>query len=54
MDMNSVVNGLRRVLGFGKWSLSAYIKHKVKKAVEFISRFEEAVVREAHARGCRG
>ncbi len=54
MDMNVVVNGLRRMLGFGKWSLSAYIKHKVKKAVEFISRFEEAVVREAHARGCQG
>ena len=54
MDMNGVVNGLRRMLGFGKWSLSAYIKHKVKKAVEFISRFEEAVVREAHARGCQG
>ncbi len=54
MDMNSVVNGLRRMLGFGKWSLSAYMKHKVKKAVEFISRFEEAVVREAHARGCQG
>ena len=54
MHMNGVVNGLRRLLGFGKWSLSAYIKHKVKKAVEFISRFEEAVVREAHARGCQG
>jgi UDP-2,3-diacylglucosamine pyrophosphatase LpxH len=54
MDLNVVVNGLRRMLGFGKWSLSAYIKHKVKKAVEFISRFEEAVVREAHARGCQG
>jgi UDP-2,3-diacylglucosamine pyrophosphatase LpxH len=30
------------------------MKHKVKKAVEFISRFEEAVVRDAHARGCQG
>ena len=54
MDLNGPVNFLRRVLGFGKWSLSAYMKHKVKKAVEFISRFEEAVVREAHARGCEG
>ena len=54
MDMNGPVNAMRRVLGFGKWSLSAYMKHKVKKAVEFISRFEEAVVREAHARGCQG
>ena len=54
MDLNGPVNTMRRMLGFGKWSLSAYMKHKVKKAVEFISRFEEAVVREAHARGCQG
>ena len=54
MDMNSTVNAMRRLLGFGKWSLSAYLKFKVKKAVEFISRFEEAVVREAQARGCQG
>ena len=33
------------------WSLSKHAKHKVKNAVEFISRFEEAV---AHERGERG
>jgi UDP-2,3-diacylglucosamine pyrophosphatase LpxH len=44
MDLNGPVNAMRRLLGFGKWSLSAYMKHKMKKAVEFISRFEEAVV----------
>lgn len=54
IDLNGPVNAMRRMLGFGKWSLSAYLKHKVKKAVEFISRFEEAVVREASARGCQG
>ena len=54
IDLNGPVNAVRRMLGFGKWSLSAYLKHKVKKAVEFISRFEEAVVREATTRGCQG
>ena len=54
MDLNGPVNWLRNMLGFEKWSLSAYIKHKVKKAVEFISRFEEAVVHDAQSRGCQG
>ena len=54
MDLNGPVNAMRRMFGFGNWSLSAYMKHKVKKAVEFISRFEEAVVRDAQARGCDG
>lgn len=54
MDFNIVVIVCRKFFGFGHWSLSAYIKHKVKKAVEFISRFEEAVVREAHQRKCEG
>jgi UDP-2,3-diacylglucosamine pyrophosphatase LpxH len=54
MDLNGPVNALRRLAGFGQWSLSAYIKLKVKKAVEFISRFETVVVREAHERRCQG
>lgn len=54
MDLNVVVIAVRRLFGFGHWSLSAYLKYKVKKAVEFISRFEEAVVREAHAQSCTG
>ena len=54
MDLNGPVNLLRRALGFGHWSLSAYLKLKVKKAVEFISRFEDCVVRDAAARGCQG
>jgi UDP-2,3-diacylglucosamine pyrophosphatase LpxH len=45
---------VRRWLKLPYWSLSAHLKYKVKKAVEFISRFEEAVVREAHARDCQG
>jgi UDP-2,3-diacylglucosamine pyrophosphatase LpxH len=54
MDLNGPVNWLRNLFGFEKWSLSAYIKHKVKKAVEFISRYEKAVVHDARQRGCQG
>lgn len=54
MSLNSAVNKARRRLGMPYWSLSAFLKFKVKKAVEFVSRFEEAVVREAMTRGCQG
>jgi UDP-2,3-diacylglucosamine pyrophosphatase LpxH len=54
MELNSVVNSVRRALRLPYWSLSAYLKNRVKKAVEFISHFEEAVVRDAKARNCQG
>jgi UDP-2,3-diacylglucosamine pyrophosphatase LpxH len=54
MSFNSTVNRVRRFLRLPYWSLSAYLKHKVKKAVELVSRFEEAVVREADKRKCQG
>ena len=28
-------------MGFGYWSLSKYLKHKVKRAVDFMFKFEE-------------
>jgi len=48
--VNRWFNLLRRRLGFPYWSLSSFLKHKVKDAVEFISRFEAAVVDEARRR----
>jgi UDP-2,3-diacylglucosamine pyrophosphatase LpxH len=54
MNLNAAVNRVRRFLRLPYWSLSAYLKYKVKKAVEFISRFEDAVVREARRRNCEG
>jgi UDP-2,3-diacylglucosamine pyrophosphatase LpxH len=36
------------------WSLSSYLKHKVKKAVNFISDFEQTLVKEAQMRGLDG
>ena len=54
MSLNAVVNKVRRFFRLPYWSLSAFLKYKVKKAVEFLSRFEEAVVRDAKLRHCDG
>jgi UDP-2,3-diacylglucosamine pyrophosphatase LpxH len=45
--MNHWFNRIRRRLGYPYWSLSAYLKHKVKNAVQFIHDFEHAVSAEA-------
>jgi UDP-2,3-diacylglucosamine pyrophosphatase LpxH len=54
MMINGLVNRGRRLFRLPYWSLSAYLKFKVKKAVEFVSHFEDAVVREARQRGVQG
>jgi UDP-2,3-diacylglucosamine pyrophosphatase LpxH len=51
---NRPLNWVRRHLGLGYWSLSAYLKQRVKKAVAFIGAFEEAVATEARKRGVNG
>jgi UDP-2,3-diacylglucosamine pyrophosphatase LpxH len=52
--LNTQWNLLRRRLGFGYWSLSAYLKVKVKNALQFIENFEQAVADEARRRGVDG
>ncbi|MFZ2871824.1 UDP-2,3-diacylglucosamine diphosphatase [Zavarzinia sp.] len=47
LTLNTWFNVLRRRLGYSYWSLSAYLKHKVKNAVDYISSFEDAVAEEA-------
>jgi UDP-2,3-diacylglucosamine pyrophosphatase LpxH len=51
---NRHLNIARARLGMEYWSLSAYLKLKVKKAVNFISDFEVAVAHEAKRRGYDG
>jgi UDP-2,3-diacylglucosamine pyrophosphatase LpxH len=41
--LNHWFNMGRRRLGFGYWSLSAYLKHQTKNAVNFIGNYEKAV-----------
>ncbi len=50
---NHYVNVARRRLGYPYWSLSAYLKHRVKNAVEYIDRFADAVADEARKARCR-
>ncbi|HXF44723.1 MAG TPA: UDP-2,3-diacylglucosamine diphosphatase [Burkholderiaceae bacterium] len=52
--LNHYFNAIRARLGFGYWSLSQYLKHKVKNAVSFICGFEQVLVREAQRRGYDG
>lgn len=54
LRLNVVVNRVRRLLGLPYWSLSAHLKHRVKRAVEFMSRFEEAIAHAAELRGADG
>ncbi len=54
LKLNRYLNRWRARMGLGYWSLSAYLKLKVKKAVNFISDFEVAVAQEAKRRGYDG
>jgi UDP-2,3-diacylglucosamine pyrophosphatase LpxH len=51
---NDRLGFVRKRLGLPYWSFSAWAKHKIKNAVEYISHFEEAVAAEAKARGVDG
>ena len=54
LRINTTFNWGRRKLGLPYWSLSAYLKHKVKNAVQFIDNYEHAVASEARRRGVDG
>ncbi len=54
LKLNHYYNLARRKLGYPYWSLSAYLKSKVKNAVSYISNFESAVAAEAQRRGTDG
>jgi UDP-2,3-diacylglucosamine pyrophosphatase LpxH len=51
---NIWVNAVRRRLKLPYWSLSGYMKKRVKNAVAFVSSYEEAVAHEAIHRGLDG
>lgn len=54
LRLNRHLNNLRGRLGLPYWSLSAYLKHKVKKALNYVTDFERAVAHEARRRGHHG
>jgi UDP-2,3-diacylglucosamine pyrophosphatase LpxH len=54
LRLNRHQNSLRARLGLPYWSLSRYLKLKVKRAVSYVGDFEQAVAREARKRGVQG
>jgi len=54
IEVNRWFNLGRRILGFPYWSMSAYIKHKVKNAVNFIFDFERALLHAAEEQQLAG
>jgi UDP-2,3-diacylglucosamine pyrophosphatase LpxH len=54
LRLNRHLNSLRARLGLPYWSLSGYLKQKVKRAVSYVGDFETAVAREARRRGVQG
>lgn len=54
LKLNVGFNWCRRQFDLPYWSLSAHLKKKVKNAVEFICRYEEAVAHAAKERGADG
>lgn len=54
LSLNRWLNVARRRLGLPYWSLSAFLKHKVKNAVQYISSYEKAIVAQARRRKLDG
>jgi UDP-2,3-diacylglucosamine pyrophosphatase LpxH len=54
LKLNRYVAKLRAHLGLPYWSLSAYLKHKVKSALNYVTSFEDALAQEAKRRGFQG
>jgi UDP-2,3-diacylglucosamine pyrophosphatase LpxH len=54
LKLNRWFNHVRAKLGLHYWSLSQYLKHKTKNAVNFMTAFEDAVAKAARMRGFDG
>ncbi|MEZ5976860.1 MAG: UDP-2,3-diacylglucosamine diphosphatase [Planctomycetota bacterium] len=54
LRVNHVYNWWRKVRGKPYWSLSQYLKNKVKNAVDFIFEFEQQLAHHAKKRGFDG
>jgi UDP-2,3-diacylglucosamine pyrophosphatase LpxH len=54
IQMNRLVNMIRKLLGVPYWSLSQWAKLKVKNAVNYIGAFEQTLATEARRHGADG
>jgi UDP-2,3-diacylglucosamine pyrophosphatase LpxH len=54
LALNTFYNWFRRLFGLQYWSLSAYLKSKVKGAIAVVNNFEELVTRKCLVEGYDG
>ena len=54
LDMNAWLNRIRRMFGFGYWSFASYIKLKAKRAVKYVTDYEEAMIQYCRKTGMSG
>lgn len=54
LRVNSRFNWIRHRFGFGYWSLSKFLKGRVKKAVDFMFKFEKTITDYAKKRNLDG
>jgi UDP-2,3-diacylglucosamine pyrophosphatase LpxH len=54
LELNRLFNWGRKRFGYGYFSLSAWVKHRVKKAVSYIGDYEQAVSWTCRQRGFSG
>jgi UDP-2,3-diacylglucosamine pyrophosphatase LpxH len=54
LGINNTFNTIRHRLGFGYWSLSKYLKYRVKKAIDFVFQFEKNLADYAKRKGFDG
>jgi UDP-2,3-diacylglucosamine pyrophosphatase LpxH len=54
LHLNAWLNRVRGWLGLGYWSLSGFLKDRVKAACRFIDRYERSLATEARRRGAAG
>ncbi|MEM7020378.1 MAG: metallophosphoesterase [Pseudomonadota bacterium] len=54
LELNWCFNKIRQRLGLRYWSMSAWLKHRVKSAINFIKDYESSMAAEARRRGLDG
>jgi len=54
IKLNYICNRIRRLMGYPYWSLSAWLKHRVKNAFTYIDTFERTLAAEAKSHHADG
>lgn len=54
LDLNLIFNRVRRSLGFGYWSVAAFLKYKAKQAVKYVSDYEQTIAQMARKQDVQG